>query len=1058
MKKLLLLPSILSFLLVSSQLYAQSIDTLWSEDFEGDWTENWFVDAGTWEVGDASSGPDTAYRGINCAATVLAGNYSEGVRSRLIRFKKFTVPAENLNPRLRFRHWFSFSSADYGYIQIKTEHGNWQNISPKYYGTGSGIWTYPLIDLKPFADSLVQIAFYFQSDNQYGGTIDVSSGWYIDNIAFIEGNYVFSANEGFESGAVDWAAERGAWEVGTPSTGPGKAYSGDNCLATKLNGNYDEGLRTKFFSPPFKVKPATDDPGLRFWHWYSFSSADYGEIYVRYHNQDTWQLLSNRFSSTSSGVWTTYYASLSAYADSIIQLAFYFHSDNHNGGPIDVSSGWYIDDVKIDGVPLHDRIIVENDLGITWVGPAGKPLCGTSGEQPVTVRVKNFGEYAVSNFDVGYSTNNGLSYLNETVFQSVDPGDSLEYTFRRRADMADEELYQCKAIVRVPYDVNDTNDVAAATVENNRLIADISTTDTKCNEATGSAEILNISGRQGPFELNWTTGDTDMKAENLEAGVYFITITDANGCKSVKSFTINDLGAPELSMDTKVNNISCFGMTDGSIDIAPIGGTKPYSYRWSTGSKVEDVTNLVKGQYDVTITDANGCAKNHSFRIRDPAPLVITAITTDASCGELNGIAELIPGGGTPPYSLNWNAGSAGSIVTGLAGGLYTARVTDSKGCTNFTTVSISEIDAPQILITSVTPASCGLNDGGINISMADPSLQYDYTWSDASTGQDLQHVAAGIYSVTVSGKDGSCSSSQVIEIPSKNPPPGEICMITVDSVTNGNLIILKDNGNADGMASANIHLLGKSGTYQVLESIDPGLTNTAADPGSNTEITSYRYRVSYVDACGNESEPGTFHETMHVVAAPDLNLNRANIFWNAYKGAEYDFFKIYKYSNLTGFRIIDTVPKADNKDFYTYTDPDLSLDDSVRYVIEIELTDPCESFKKTRSHNTIRSNKSKIVATKKSASAGIHAYSDYLNIYPNPNTGTFFVDPGTTSISEMILNIFDAQGRLILTRKQAESKGGHPEKIELNGMDPGIYMLQLILPDKTWSRTIVVE
>ena len=95
-----------------TQLNAQLLDTIWSEDWEGDWTENWYADGGTWEVGDATSGPDTAYLGANCAATVLAGNYAEGVRSHLIRHTKFQVPSADQNPRLRFWHWYSFHNND----------------------------------------------------------------------------------------------------------------------------------------------------------------------------------------------------------------------------------------------------------------------------------------------------------------------------------------------------------------------------------------------------------------------------------------------------------------------------------------------------------------------------------------------------------------------------------------------------------------------------------------------------------------------------------------------------------------------------------------------------------------------------------------------------------------------------------------------------------------------------------------------------------------------------------------------------------------------------------
>lgn len=83
--------------------FSQSRSVLWSEDFEGIGATKWRITAGTWEVGIPASGPDSAYSGNNCAATVLNGNYQEGVNSRLIS-PSFTVPATGENPRFRFCH------------------------------------------------------------------------------------------------------------------------------------------------------------------------------------------------------------------------------------------------------------------------------------------------------------------------------------------------------------------------------------------------------------------------------------------------------------------------------------------------------------------------------------------------------------------------------------------------------------------------------------------------------------------------------------------------------------------------------------------------------------------------------------------------------------------------------------------------------------------------------------------------------------------------------------------------------------------------------------------
>lgn len=98
-----------------------------SGDWEGNWTSNWCVSAGTWEASLPTLGPNNAYEGQNCAATVIAGNYSEPVNSRFIKLSSFNVPPVNGLPRLRFWHWYSFSSGEYGEVKISKD-GGWTDI------------------------------------------------------------------------------------------------------------------------------------------------------------------------------------------------------------------------------------------------------------------------------------------------------------------------------------------------------------------------------------------------------------------------------------------------------------------------------------------------------------------------------------------------------------------------------------------------------------------------------------------------------------------------------------------------------------------------------------------------------------------------------------------------------------------------------------------------------------------------------------------------------------------------------------------------------------------
>jgi hypothetical protein len=355
MKKKLLFTFII--ILATLVTYSQQKGILWSEDFEGDWTINWHVDAGTWEVGVPTSGPGAAYKGQKLAATVLAGNYSEPVSSRLIRHSSFLVPAASENPRLRFYSWFNFSAGDYGEVQIKVGTAEWQTISNRFDNQGSDCWSYGSVDLSKYAGSTVQVGFYFYSV-QVGSFPNVSTGWYIDDVSLVTGPYVLSIPEDFESGFDDWYVDEGSWEIGLPTSGPASAHGGQNCAATNLEGNYQETAEGRLISPPFIVPAASNNPAIRFWHWYSFSSGDYGELQITTDGGTSWTSISSQFINSSSGVWTAFYASLSAFADIKVQLAFHFYSVQTGSFP-NVSTGWYIDDINFDNVTAISELSVQ---------------------------------------------------------------------------------------------------------------------------------------------------------------------------------------------------------------------------------------------------------------------------------------------------------------------------------------------------------------------------------------------------------------------------------------------------------------------------------------------------------------------------------------------------------------------------------------------------------------------------------------------------------------------------------------------------------------------------
>ena len=328
---------------------------VWSENFDdGNGNNRWYADAGVWQIGSPTTGPTTnaagtrAYSGQFCATTGLTADYPTTMNSRLIRIQKFTVPATNLYPRLRFRHYYSFASsfwgADYGVVEVQVGSSGWQAISEQYAGSATD-WSYTSLDLSAYAGQTVELAFH--AVGGYGN----APGWYLDDISLLSGAPVMNNPETFERGQGEWAVEFGYWEFGTPNKSDGplanalgaQAHGGTNCAATLLAGDYPDAVNSRLISPPFTLPPAAAAPYLRFWNWFNFGSSfwgtDYGVVEIQSGN-GAWQTLSAEYTGDSLN-WSWPFLDLTPYGGQTVRIAFHAFGE-YGSGP-----GWYVDDVQI---------------------------------------------------------------------------------------------------------------------------------------------------------------------------------------------------------------------------------------------------------------------------------------------------------------------------------------------------------------------------------------------------------------------------------------------------------------------------------------------------------------------------------------------------------------------------------------------------------------------------------------------------------------------------------------------------------------------------------------
>ncbi len=594
------------------------------------------------------------------------------------------------------------------------------------------------------------------------------------------------------------------------------------------------------------------------------------------------------------------------------------------------------------------------DLTVEWIAPVEEPECGVT-KPSVKVRVKNIGNGRADEFRVGYSIDGGITFLNEDVEVELLPGESLDYTFNHPADMSVIKTYSCSAVVRKFGDIIRNNDTIHTQVVNNRREPVIETAETVCAQATGGAIVTGVTNGVPPYSYSWSNGSTTERADTLKVGFHNVTVTDAEDCNAALSFTIDEIGAPKIISNVSIKNILCFGVPDGSIGITVIGGKTPYSYEWSNGMITEDVSGLVPGHYEVTVTDDNGCRKFAVYDISEPAPLYLSILSTNASGTADNGTAEVNVHGGTPPYQYLWSTDSTGSDMIGLGGDKYQVVVTDSKGCRDSSGVRIFNLCGPDIVVNSVTPSECGLRNGSIDISIPGDDGQFEYLWSNDATVQDLDSVPSGEYTVTVSFKDSSCASVMDITIPALlDPVP--ICMVSVDTVTGHNMVIWQEPFYAENISAFNIYR--ETDRYEVYKLIGTRSINQESfyidnDPVVNPAIQPWKYKLSVIDTCGNESELSASHKTMHLLMNEGLG-NTVNLIWDNYSGFDYYTCHVFRYSPEEGLKNIFNKAGSPQLIFNSFTD--LTPPDSgYFYFVEIESPYSCTSQKKATSHNSVR-------------------------------------------------------------------------------------------------------
>ena len=324
-------------------------------------------------------------------------------------------------------------------------------------------------------------------------------------------------------------------------------------------------------------------------------------------------------------------------------------------------------------------------------------------------------------------------------------------------------------------DANGCNEVLSSPVTEPQLPLSgvISINPVSCFGGNDGSVNIACSGGTAPYNYQWSNAVTDSVAVNLTAGTYTVVVTDNNGCTFTIGGNVTEPSNP-LTVTGSVADVSCFGYSNGAIDISVSGGTPGYTYQWSNGSQTQDIQGIPAGTYSVVVTDANGC-NNATFQATVNQPLdslIITAAITNLKCyQEPEGSVNVTVTGGTSPYQYNWSNGASTEDIQNLFAGTYNLTVVDANGCNSNTfTAVVTQPDQAITLSGTVTNVNCfgGVN-GGVDLTVIGGNPQYNYIWNNGSTLPTLTGVPAGVYTVILEDQS-ECRRTATFQV--IQPPP----------------------------------------------------------------------------------------------------------------------------------------------------------------------------------------------------------------------------------------------------------------------------------------------
>ena len=385
-----------------------------------------------------------------------------------------------------------------------------------------------------------------------------------------------------------------------------------------------------------------------------------------------------------------------------------------------------------------------------------------------------------------------------------------------------------------------------------------------CGVSNGSITV-GLSGSTAPYTVVIDSGSgtpqtiqvpiaISQTLNNLPAGNYTITVTDAAGCQDIETVTLTPSGAPVINSLNAVVEL-CAGTNLGRITVNASGGTAPLTYNWSNGESGTSIDSLAPGQYSVTVTDANGCSIASTTTLQTGpvcCNLAYTAAVTSPSCGGSDGEINITITSGSGNYSFVWSNSAVTEDLANVPAGSYTVTITDNgqANCERDTTINLASANGPVVNSITPTDETCdGDNDGTVTVVASGGTGVLTFAWSNGATDAAISGLAPGNYIVTVTDEAGCVATANA------TLAAGPVCCTLQATVATTETECNAATGSIDITVDA------ASGTAPFIFSIDNEQTTSGNNLFNNLAGDTYIVVVRDVNNC-------SFRDTVEVVEA----------------------------------------------------------------------------------------------------------------------------------------------------------------------------------------------